>query len=73
MEVQVECIKEWEEYICVLDKEMLALEVVVDSLKKAKDEVNREFTKIEGQVEDCIMLVTIRIKEFLVLQTTFDT
>lgn len=58
MEVQTECIKEWEEYICVFEKEILILEVVVDSLKKVKDEVDREFTKIEGQVEDCIMLVT---------------
>jgi hypothetical protein len=59
MEVRVECIKEWEEYICVLEKEMSALEMVVDSLKKVKDEVDKEFTKVKGQAEDHIMLVTI--------------
>jgi hypothetical protein len=73
MEVQAECIKEWEEYICVLQKEMPALEVVVDSLKQAKNEVDRELAKIEGQVEDRIMFVITRKEEFLVLQTTFDT
>jgi hypothetical protein len=50
MEVQAEHIKEWEEYICVLEKEMPTLEVVMDSLKKVKDEADREFTKVEGQV-----------------------
>ncbi len=40
MEVQAKCIKEWQ-YICVLEKEMPTLEVVVDSLKKAKDEADR--------------------------------
>ncbi len=59
MEVQAKCIKEWKEYICVLEKEMPTFEVVVDSLKKAKDEADREFAKIEGLVEDLIMLVTI--------------
>jgi len=73
MEVQAECIKEWEEYICVLEKEMLVLEVVVDSLKKEKDEVDKEFTKIEGQVEDYIMFVTTGEEELLDLQITFHT
>jgi hypothetical protein len=52
---------------------MSTLEVVVDSLKKAKDEVDKEFTKVEGQVENHIMLVTTREEKSLVLQTTFDT
>jgi hypothetical protein len=56
-----------------LQKEMPALEVVVDSLKQAKNEVDRELAKIEGQVEDRIMFVITRKEEFLVLQTTFDT
>jgi hypothetical protein len=43
MDVQAKCIKEWEEYICVLEKKMLVLEVVVDSLKKGKDEANKEY------------------------------
>jgi hypothetical protein len=41
--------------------------------KEIKDEANKEFAKIEGQVEDRIMLVTIGDKEFLVLHTAFDT
>jgi hypothetical protein len=69
MEVQVECIKKWEEYICVLEKEMPTLEMVVDSLKKMKDAADKDFTK----VEDCIMLVTTGEEESLVLQITFDT
>jgi len=72
MEVQAKCIKEWEEYICVFEKKMLVLEVVVDSLNNGKDEANKEFTKIEGQVEDLIMFVTTK-EEVLVLQTTFHT
>ncbi len=43
----------------------------MDFLKK--DEVDREFTKIEGQVEDRIILVTIGEEELLVLQITFHT
>jgi hypothetical protein len=46
---------------------MPALEVVVDSLKKAKDEDDMKFKKIEGQVEDRIMLVTTGEEEFMVL------
>jgi hypothetical protein len=37
------------------------------------EEVDREFTKIEGQVEDRIILVTIGEEELLVLQITFHT
>jgi hypothetical protein len=44
MEMQAKCIKEWEEYICVLEKEMPTLEVAMDSLKKEKDEADKEFT-----------------------------
>jgi hypothetical protein len=56
-----------------MEKEMPTLEVVVNSLKKAKNEDNREFTKVDGQVEDHIMLVTNGEEKLLILQTTFDT
>jgi hypothetical protein len=46
---------------------MPTLEVVVDSLKKAKDEVDKEFTKVEGQVENRIMFVTTGKEKSLAL------
>jgi hypothetical protein len=52
---------------------MPTLEVVVDPLKKVKDEANSEFKKVEGQVQNHIMFVTTGEEELLVLQITFGT
>ncbi len=38
-----------------------------------KDEADKEFKKIEGQVQNHIMFVTTGEEELLVLQTTFGT
>jgi len=46
--------KEWEEYYLVLEKEMLASEILVYSLQKAKEMAEKELGKIEGQIEDCM-------------------
>jgi len=50
--------KEWEEYYLVLEKEILAFEILVFSLQKAKEMAKKELGKIEGQIGNCMQLMT---------------
>jgi hypothetical protein len=51
METQVQCIENWQEYIFAIQKDLLALEEHVSSLHKHKDDAQKDFEKVEGQIE----------------------
>ncbi len=44
----VKCIKHWQDYIFNLQKDLMALEKIVFSLEKVKEEAQKEFEKDDG-------------------------
>ncbi len=44
----MQCIKKWQEYIFVLDKQLPTSKQLVSSLQKQKDEAQKDFEKVEG-------------------------
>jgi hypothetical protein len=44
----LQVIKQWQEYIFCMEKEMPNLKVVVSSLQKTKDEARKELEKVDG-------------------------
>ncbi len=53
-ETQVLCIPKWQEYVSNIQQD-LALEGQVSSLHTLKDEAQKEFKEVEGQVEYRLM------------------
>ncbi len=59
-ETQVLCIAKWQEYVSNIQWKLLTLEGQTASLHTIKDEAKKEFKKVEGQVEYCLMFITLR-------------
>ncbi len=59
-EFQVQCINFWQEYIFNLHKDLPTLEDYISSFQKLKDEAQKAFKKVEGQVEYCVMFIATR-------------
>jgi hypothetical protein len=49
---QVEAIKKLQEYLFVLEREMLALKAKISSIVKVKDDATVELVKVVNQVND---------------------
>lgn len=47
-ETRVQCIDNWQEYIFVIQRDLPTLEKHVSSLHKHKDDVQKDFDKVEG-------------------------
>lgn len=70
---QVEAIKELQEYLFVLEKEMLALEAKISSLVKAKDDAIVELVKVVDQVKDREGLIKGKEDTILKLHQQLDS
>jgi hypothetical protein len=72
-ETQVLCIAKWQEYVSNIQQDLLALEGQVFSLHTLKDEAQKEFEKVEGQVEYCFMFIASRETKLSQLQSKLNS
>ncbi len=71
-ETQVLCIAKWQKYVSNIQWNLLTLEGWVSSLHTLKDEAQKEFKKVEGQVEYCLILITSRETKLSKLQSKLN-
>jgi hypothetical protein len=71
-ETQVLCIVKWQEYVSNIQRDLLALEGWVFSLHTLKNGAQKEFEKVEGQVEYRLMPIASGEAKLSWLQSKLD-